>query len=276
VFRATVLALVAAVLHAGWNLVAKRSRDRFIALWGQFAAAGSIGAIVIGVQRDLPAAAWGWAAICGAVHLPYVVGLARAYDHGDFSTVYPIARGSGALLAGIGGIVVLDDRLDALTFAAVVVVAIGICVLATGHGPLAPAIGWALVVGMSIGVYTVNDSHASRTLDTDLYPFAVFVATGIAVTGYGIVAGRGRTMAIAAREEWRKFLATGTCTAVTYLLVLVAVRSAPVGYVAALRESSVVIAAFLGSRVLAEEDARRRTVAAAVILAGLILLVSTG
>lgn len=274
--RATVLALVAAVLHAAWNLVAKRSNDRFIALWGQFAASAVIGAVVLLASRDLPAGAWGWAAICAVVHLPYIVGLARAYDHGDFSTVYPIARGTGALLAGLGGIVLLDDHLGAWTLAAIVIVAAGICVLATGHGGAGSAVGWALVVGMSIGAYTVNDSHASRTLDTDLYPFAVFMATGVAITGYGVVAGRGQAMLAAAREDWPKFVVTGACTSVTYLLVLVAVRTAPVGYVAALRESSVVIAAFLGSRVLAEEDARRRTVAAAVILAGLILLVSTG
>lgn len=142
-------------------------------------------------------------------------------------------------------------------------------------GPAWPALGWAVLVGVSIGVYTVNDSHASRTVGGGLYPFSVFVATAVALTAYGVAIGRGREMMAAARADWRKFTATGACAALTYVLVLIAVRTAPVGYVAALRESSVVIAAFLGGRVLDERDSRRRTAAAAVILAGLVLLVST-
>jgi drug/metabolite transporter (DMT)-like permease len=276
VLRATLLALASAGLHAGWNLVAKRSADRYIALWGQFAAAGLLGAAVLLAFRGLPAEAWLWAAVCGVVHVPYVVGLALAYDHGDFSTAYPIARGSGALLAGVGGIVLLGDELSGLAIAAIVVVAGGICLLAaSARGNAWPALGWALLVGVSIGVYTINDSHAARTIDGGLYPFAAFVMIGVVVTVHGVVVGRRRDMLAATRTDWRKFLATGAAAAVTYVLVLVAVRTAPVGYVAALRESSVLIASLLGARVLAEEDSRRRAVAAAIILAGLVLLIAT-
>ena len=70
---ATVLALTSAGLHATWNLVAKRSADPFIALWGQFFVAGLIAAVVLAVTRDLPAEAWTWAAVTGAVHVPYLV-----------------------------------------------------------------------------------------------------------------------------------------------------------------------------------------------------------
>jgi drug/metabolite transporter (DMT)-like permease len=275
VLRATLLALASAGLHAAWNLVAKRSADRFIALWGQFAAAGVLGAVVLVAFRGLPAEAWLWAAVCAVVHVPYVVGLARAYDHGDFSTVYPIARGSGALLAGIGGIVLLGDRLGALSVAAIVLVAGGICLLAGTARSAWPAVGWALLVGVSIGVYTINDSHAARTIDGGLYPFAAFAMIGVVVTAYGVAIGRRGDMVAAARVDWRKFVGTGAAASVTYVLVLVAVRTAPVGYVAALRESSVLIASYLGARVLAEADSRRRAVAAATILGGLVLLIAT-
>ena len=129
---ATVLALASAGMHAGWNLVAKRSADRFAALWGQFAVGGIIGAIAIVVTRDLPAEAWVWAAITGAVHVPYIVALASAYDHGDFSLAYPIARGGGALLAGIGGIVLLDDELSVLGVIAIAIVTGGMVLLSIG------------------------------------------------------------------------------------------------------------------------------------------------
>ncbi len=79
---ATVLALTSAGLHAGWNLVAKRSADPFIALWGQFFVAGLIAAVVLGATRSLPAAGWGWAVVSGAVHVPYIVALAACLRTG--------------------------------------------------------------------------------------------------------------------------------------------------------------------------------------------------
>ena len=122
---ATLLALAAAALHAGWNLGAKRSADRVTALSAQFIVGGVIGAAVLLVTRDLPAAAWWPAVLTGLVHVPYVLLLAHAYTHGDFSVAYPVARGSGAVLAAIGGVVLLDDDLSALGVVAVVTVAGG-------------------------------------------------------------------------------------------------------------------------------------------------------
>ena len=127
---ATLLALGAAVLHAGWNLAVKQSGDRFIALWGQFFAAGVICAVVLVGVGGIPAAGWAWAAVSGLVHVPYTWFLARAYDHGDFSLVYPVARGGGALLAAIGGIVLLGDGLS------------GVAVPVRGpHGEVVAALG---------------------------------------------------------------------------------------------------------------------------------------
>ncbi|NDD98410.1 MAG: hypothetical protein EBZ93_13135, partial [Actinobacteria bacterium] len=99
---ATVLALGAAVLHAGWNLRIKQSGDRWLALWGLFSAGGLIGlpyAVVATVTGDLGWSAWGWATASGAVHAFYIGRLAKTYDVADFSVTYPIARGGGALFA---------------------------------------------------------------------------------------------------------------------------------------------------------------------------------
>ena len=96
---ATLLALGAAVLHAGWNLAAKTAGDRFAALWGQFASSGLVVLVPFLVMGGMPARAWIWAVISGLVHVPYVVYLARAYETGEFSVVYPIARSGGASLA---------------------------------------------------------------------------------------------------------------------------------------------------------------------------------
>jgi drug/metabolite transporter (DMT)-like permease len=268
---ATVFALTSAGLHAGWNLVAKRSTDRFAALWGQFAVAGVIGAMAIAITRDLPAEAWVWASITGVVHVPYLVALASAYDHGDFSLAYPIARGGGALLAGIGGIVLLDDELSLLAVVAIAIVAAGMVLLSLGAE--ASQVLTALVVAVMIGIYTTVDSHAARDVGGNTYVFAVFVSVGCLVSVYGLVVGRGPSLRRSMTGSWRMYLLTGAVSLVTYGLVMLAVRRAPVGYVAALRESSVLVAAFIGWRYLDEGSAHRRLIAAGVVVGGLVLLV---
>ena len=246
-------------------------RRPFIALWGQFFVAAAISAVILGLTRTLPAAGWGWALLSGAVHLPYLAALAAAYTHGDFSLAYPLARGGGALLAGIGGIAVLGDDVDIWSGAAIVTVAAGMALLAVGAA--GPQVRMALFVAVTIGAYTLIDSHAARSVDDLTYVFAVFVMGGVFVTTYGVARGRGRELVGALWQQWRTFVQTASMSVVTYGLVLVAVREAPVGYVTALRESSVLLAAFIGWRFLDEGSVRRRTVAASIIFGGLVLLV---
>ena len=268
---ATVLALSAAVLHAGWNLAIKQSGDRFLALWGQFTLAGAIGLVVILAVGGFPAHGWWWAFLSGTVHVPYCVFLARAYDHGDFSLVYPMARGGGALLAAIGGLVLLDDHLSPLGIGAIVLVAAGLFLLA---GPArGPELWAALAVAVTIGAYSLSDAKGIRSTDSALYALATFVGTGTMTTAYGVLTGRAVAMGQAMRLNWRRFLVLGVAASFTYGLVQFAFRLAPVGYVTALRESSVVIAAFAGSRVLGEAAGRRRMIASGVVVAGLITLV---
>jgi drug/metabolite transporter (DMT)-like permease len=269
---ATLLALVAAVLHAGWNLSVKQSvSDRFIALWGQFFIAGVLAAVVLLIGGGIPARGYLWAAMSGAIHLPYCLLLAKAYTIGDFSLTYPVARGGGALLAGLGGIVVLDDSFRPIGVAGMIVVAVGLFALA-GRGSVAAVIV-AIGVAVTIGAYSVADAKGIRTVHTTLYAAASFIATSLSTTTYALATGRSPEMAVAMRTHWRRFVTMGVAAAVTYTLVQIAFQRAPVGYVTCLRESSVVIAAFVGSRFLGEGHATRRVVAASVVLTGLLLLV---
>jgi drug/metabolite transporter (DMT)-like permease len=272
VLVATALALTAAVLHAGWNLAVKQSGDRFLALWGQFTLAGVLGLVVIVAVGGFPAEGWIWAALSGAIHVPYCWFLARAYDHGDFSLVYPMARGGGALLAAIGGILLLGDHLSWLSVAAIVLVAAGLFLLAgRARGPELWA---ALAVAATIGAYSVSDAQGIRSTDNALYALATFVGTGTMTTLFGLATGRARAMRAAMTANWRRYLVLGIASSVTYGLVQLAFLRAPVGYVTALRESSVLIAAFAGSRLLGEAVGRRRIIASGVVLTGLIVLVT--
>ena len=148
---ATILALVAAVLHAAWNLSVKQSvGDRFIALWGQLFIAGLLAAVVLAVGGGIPASGFIWAGLSGLTHVPYCILLARADSVGDFSLAYPIARGGGALLAGIGGILLLGDSFTPVGVLGMLVVAAGLFALA-GRGASAQVIV-ALGVAGTIGV----------------------------------------------------------------------------------------------------------------------------
>ena len=123
-------------------------------------------------------------------HVPYVVALAWAYRHGDFSLAYPIARGGGALLAAIGGVVMLGDDLSPLSIAAILVVVSGMALLAWGAEPAQVAA--ALVVACSIGGYTLFDSHAAREYGKFKYVFASQVVTATTATVTGLALRRGR------------------------------------------------------------------------------------
>jgi multidrug transporter EmrE-like cation transporter len=274
VLTATLLALAAAVLHAGWNLLIKQSGDRWISLWGMFFVAGVLAAFVYVAMGGMPASGWWWAGATGLVHIGYTVGLARAYDHGDFSVSYPVARGGGALLAAIGGVALLGDHLSLLSSIGLAVVVAGLALLAVGQGHvrLAPALG----VAVTIGVYTLIDAEGSRRTDTNAYAMAVYMATATTTTIWGLARGRRREMVAALRTRWLPFAVVGTASALAYALVLAAVRLAPVGYVTALRESSVVLAALAGWKLLGEAQVHRRLAAAGIVLAGLVLLVSGG
>jgi uncharacterized membrane protein len=269
---ATILALVAAVLHAAWNLSVKQSiSDRFIALWGQFFIAGVLAAIVLAAGGGIPARGLVWAGLSGLTHLPYCLLLARAYNVGDFSLAYPIARGGGALIAGIGGIALLGDHFRSIGVVGMVVVAVGLITLA-GRADSAQVIV-ALGVAVTIGIYSVVDAKGIRSIDTPLYAAASFVCVTITTTVYAVGTGRSSEMVVAMRSYWRRFVMMGIASGVTYALVQIAFQRAPVGYVTCLRESSVVIAAFVGARYLGEGQATRRVLAAAVVVAGLLLLV---
>ncbi len=271
---ATILALGAAVLHAGWNFIVKQAdEDRYLSLWGQFFFAGLISAAAMAVVGGPPRGAWVWAALSGLIHLPYCWFLARAYDGGDFSLVYPVARGGGALLAAIGGVTLLGDHISPLGVTAIVVIGVGLFALAGRvHG--AP-VRRALIVAATIGAYTLCDAKGIRQSDAYQYVFASSVCTMASNTVFGLVSGRAPRMVGIMQRRWRKLLLVGIAATITYGMVQLALRRAPVGYVTAIRESSVVLAAFLGWRTLGEKAGARRLAASAIVVAGLILLVAS-
>lgn len=270
---ATVLALASAGLHASWNLIIKTSTDRELASWGQYLAGGLLFAPVL-LFTGLPQAdAWIFIVVSAVVHVAYVEALVGAYHHGDFSLVYPLARGGGALAAALLGVVFLDDRLRAGAWAALVIVAIGLASLIRPGAPRAE-LGYALATAGVIATYTAIDAAGARQTDNGFaYGVTLTMATAVTLSITGLLRGRGRDLMHSVPVAWRLYAISGVCLAGAYSIVLVAVRLAPVGYVATLRESSVVLGAVLGWMVLGERLGPRRTVSSVIVLAGLVALI---
>jgi drug/metabolite transporter (DMT)-like permease len=272
---ATLLALAAAGLHATWNFLVKTGEEQGNAAWGQFGFAAVLAWPVLAFVGLPGTVAAPYLAASTAVHTVYVFTLVRSYRHGDFSLAYPLARGSGALVAAIGGVVLLDDSLSAWSWVAIAIVITGVLLL-VGRRIEGFTVAWALLTGALIGVYSLIDSAGARRTDGVQYGLTLMSCSALGLTIACLAGGRGPAFAASFRRAWPRYAVGGACTAAAYTMVLAAVRLAPVGYVAVLRESSVVIAALVGWLVLHERLGRRRVVAAAVILAGLVLLVASG
>jgi drug/metabolite transporter (DMT)-like permease len=273
VITATLLALAAAVLHAAWNLRVKRTDgDRFLALWGQFLfGAACCGAVLL--VTGLPGgSAWKYLAGSACVHLVYALTLARAYDLGDFSVAYPIARGGGAVGAAIGGWALLDDDLHHLSWVAIALVLVGLSTFTPGRTSWVPIVG-AAMVAVTIATYSVIDSAGARDTGGVAYSMATFVGAASTMSLWGIATGQVGAMRAQWRTSWRAYAWAGPASALAYALVLAAVRYAPVGYVTVLRESSVLFGAVAGATLLDEPLGKARIRSACIVLAGLILLV---
>lgn len=270
---ATALTLLAAVLHASWNLIAKTSDDRELALVGQFVIGGVLAAAALCVVGLPGRDAAVWLALSACVHVLYVLTLVWAYEQGDFSFAYPLARGGGAMLAATGGVLLLGDRMTLGAWVAIAVIAGGLVALVgTQHGPRSTTA--AILTASTIGAYTIIDSHGSRaSVSGQSYGVALLAATGLTVGVTGLIRRGVGDLVDSMRSSWWRYLFAGASGVAAYTLVLTAVRHAPVGYVSMLRESSVVIAALAGWLLLHESMGRRRLIISAVLLAGMVGLV---
>jgi len=269
---ATFLALGSAVLHATWNLLVKTSSDRLVAAWGLYLTGGILFLPVFLVVDRPGADALPFLAASSVVHVAYVVALTRAYQHGDFSFAYPLARGGGALFAAIGGVLFLADSLSGLAWLAIAIVVGGLASLVR-PGVSRVALLWAGLTAATIGTYTTLDAAGARRSSGLGYGIAIVLGAGLVLSVAIVASGRAGRLGPAIEREWPRFLVGGVCSTLAYSMVLAGARLAPVGYVAALRESSVILGAGAGWLFLHERLGRTRLASALVVTAGLVLLI---
>jgi drug/metabolite transporter (DMT)-like permease len=267
---ALLLALGSAFLHAGWNYWVKTSSDRLIAMWG-VVAGGAILFLPLVLIRGIDPVTYPYLMASGVLLTGYVFALATAYDRVDFSLAYPVARGTAPAIAALLSLVFVGETLGTWQ-----TVALGLIVLSlvsmVGRPSGVPGIEFALLTGVIIASYSVIDAAGARRIDDGLtYSAAVYVVNAGFATPLVLLARRERVIA-AVRRDWLPMLLAGAASVVAYALVLSAALLAPIGLVAAVRETSVVIGAWLGTVRLKESGRRRRIAAAIGVVAGIALL----
>jgi drug/metabolite transporter (DMT)-like permease len=273
---AVALVLLAAFLHASWNAVLRISGDRFIVMALLNGSAGVVAAVLIPFA-PLPApASWPNIALSAVLHTGYNLFLVAAYAHGGLGQVYPIARGSAPLLVLALAWLLLGEAVSGTQLVAVVIVCAGIAALALRGGRVArlsgTGVACALATAGFIGAYTVTDAAGARVAGSPHgYALWLFLLDGISAMTLALW-WRGRAVLATARTDWRPALAAGGMALAGYWLVIWALTLAPAATVAALRETSVVIAALIGTFLLNEPMGAWRVAAAVVVAVGAVML----
>jgi drug/metabolite transporter (DMT)-like permease len=268
------LPILAAVLHAVWNALVKTSGDRLITL-GFIAFVNVLTALALLPFVDPPSqASWAFIAISTLVKYAYYALVNFAYRAGDLSLVYPLARGFAPLVVTLGAALLAGEYLSLPSLAGVVIACLGISSLALGgigrlHDGL--PIWLAIGTGLTIAVYTVCDGLGIRASDSP-FGFIAWIYILEMPVVLAILWLRRRGLAQALESHWRYGLLAGVCAVVAYALVLIAALYAPLSIVSALRETSVIIAAMIGTVLLGERPWQDRVVASTFVAGGVALM----
>jgi drug/metabolite transporter (DMT)-like permease len=268
--------LGSAVLHATWNALAKAVDDHLVGFVALNVGAG-ITCLFVVPFVDAPArTAWPYLAASVVIHVGYQALLLQSYRVGDLNQVYPIARGTAPLLVAVLAVPLADERLGAVQFTGVALIAGGLISLAHLRGWLAagrpPVIALAFATGLLITGYSLVDGLGVRRAGSTVgYAAWLVLIESASIPIYAFVAQRDR-VARAWSSTWRLAGLGGVMSVTAYGIVLWAQARGALGAVTALRETGVIVAAVIGTIVFHEAFGRRRLVAAVLVAAGVVLL----
>lgn len=286
---ALMLVLAAALLHALWNIAAKRAGGdhRFafltvlvsVTLWAP-------AAWVFGADEVPRWTALQWAAVTAsaALHVIYFLTLLRGYREADLTVVYPVARGSGPLITAVAAVSLLGEPATAATAVGVAGVCAGVFLIAGGpslwrraHDPAArqrlhAGLRWGGLTGLLIASYSVVDGYAVKFLLMGPVVLDYFCNVLRIPLLLPLVWRDGAGLQRAWRTQWREAVIVGALGPAAYIMVLTAVTLAPLSHVAPAREVSMLLAALIGGRLLGETDRGLRLLGAACIAAGVMAL----
>jgi drug/metabolite transporter (DMT)-like permease len=267
--------LAAAVVHATWNAITHGINDKLIG-FGLLGAGGLLASIPLVLLCAPPrTASWPYLAASIAIHVLYTVMLMRSYKYGEFSQVYPIARGTSPLVVTILAMIFVHEQPSPLELAGVLVVAIGMATLTFGGGlrvtnrtALIAAVG----TGLTIAAYTTVDGVGVRAAHSPLgYTGWLMMLQSADMLAISLVIRR-RDLLDQPRSLQLRGMLAGALSLLAYGLVLWAQTRGQLAPIAALRETSVIFGALIGAVFFKEPFGRRRIIAAVIVAAGILLI----
>jgi drug/metabolite transporter (DMT)-like permease len=284
-FSALCAVLLAALCHAAWNLQAKRAAAsrHFVWLYSVVSLVVWSPMVLIVLLYQLPHfGVVQWLALAGTavLHLLYSLSLQAGYRAADLSIVYPLARGSGPLFSFAGAVLLFGERPGPLAILGLLLIIAGIVLVANLHRALRrtalPGLMWGTITGACIASYTLNDGWAVKVLA--ISPFLIDFAGNcfrVLVLSHQALGARVELAA-----EWRAYrlpvLTVATLGPLGYILVLFAMRRAPISHVAPTRELATLVGTWFGARLLGEKAAAQRLAGALCIVAGVVSMALSG
>jgi uncharacterized membrane protein len=274
------LILLAACAHSGWNFLAKQKAHEKNLIWFS-SLAESILFLPVVILTGFQLGSVTLSVVCllatGLLHLLYTECLLRGYRASDLSIVYPLARGTGPLLSSIGAIFVLRESPSITSVSGTLLVAVGVVTVCGGFRALygrdaRKGVFWGTLTGVMIASYTLVDGYAVKALL--LSPFLVeYAGNGFRTLVLTTKAqSRNSNLGTELRRCWKEALGIAILMPLGYILVLFAMRIAPVSHVAPAREISMMLGAWMGGRFLNEGDVGRRVVGSGLIATGVAAL----
>ena len=269
--------LLAALFHATWNFLVKRSTDPYQGMTSVVGGHIPFGAIAILWSPALSISAWYYVAAGAILHTGYQIFLLNSYRYGDLSKVYPLARGAAPLITAVVSTVLLGEAYDQLQVAALFIITLGIISLtltpstSNSENRFKTSI-LAIVTATFISAYSVVDGVGARIAGTALGFYGYLTIINAIIFSVFVTIIRPGMVRKAVTHELRGTLFSGGISFFAYGLVIWSFTKAPIALVAALRETSVIFALVLGIFILKEKLTWLKLVAIIATLTGVILL----
>jgi len=271
-----IMVLTAAVMHAIWNALVKVDEDRLMTMAVVISSTGLLAPLLLLIGPAPAPESWPFIVLSALLNNAYFLFLIEAYRFGDLSHVYPIARGSAPLLVAVGAAWFAGEHLSAVELTGVIVISGGIISLVWGSGfklgAESRAVIFALLTGLMIAAYTIVDGIGVRLSGNPAgYIGWLFILSPLPII-FIALARRRRQAFVYLNNNWRPAVLGGGLNFGSYGLAIWALNLGTMAHVSALRETSVLIAAVMGARLLHEPFGRQRVLAAVAVALGVVLI----
>ncbi len=271
---AFLLVLLAATFHALWNFAAKKASGNLSVIWiGLVLATIAIipFLVFLSPERIFVTKAWPFVLATGIIHAVYFFAVAKAYEHGDISVVYPIARGSGIAGTAIIACLLLQEKISAAGSAGILLISLGTLLLGLTNIQQKRGIFFSLLVAIMIIGYSIVDKLGVGIIHPLGYIFGLVLLTTIFLAPY-ILINRRQELLSATKNMKKYSLTIGLGSGGTYLIILFVFQIAQVSYVVAARELAVAFGALLGFIFLQEKFSVQKLLGIMGIVIGMILI----